>query len=180
MKVRMNPRIVVTRFLFTVFCLIVTGILIPLLFPSGTAVAQPRSIGPSTASSATGRLAVNRYFPEPLLWVGVLTPTEVESRLLEEILESGKQRGSFETTQELEEFLDAVPDSPWAASLRSNLGYYYRVRGQYTRALEHWRAVWEATRHFEDGAGRRIADYTLIHWTQLLASLGRVEELEEV
>jgi hypothetical protein len=148
-----------------------------LLIRSLVAQAQP---GPPPSVSATDRLAAGRYFPERLLWVGQTAPTEAESQLLEGLLNECKGRGTYEAVGELEEFLATLPDSAWAASLRCNLAYYYRVRGRYTLALQHWQAAWEATRHFEAGAGRRIADYTLIHWTQLLASLGRVEELESL
>jgi hypothetical protein len=135
---------------------------------------------PPSGSSAIDRLAAGRYFPERLLWVGQTAPTEAESQLLESLLVNCRGRGAYEAVATLEEFLTALPDSAWAASLRCNLAYYYRVRGRYTLALAHWQAAWEATRHFETGTGRRIADYTLVHWTQLLASLGRVEELESL
>lgn len=167
------------RFGFSVMLFVIAVIALILLnlnWPSRTAVAQQ----PPGGSTVTDRIATSRYFPEPLLWVGLAAPNEIESRLLEDILKDGKQNGSYQATAELEAFLTELPDSPWAVSLRSNLGYYYRVRGRYTRALELWRAAWAATRHFESGAGRRVADYTLIHWAQLLASLGRVEELEMI
>jgi hypothetical protein len=72
------------------------------------------------------------------------------------------------------------PDSPWVPSLRINLGKYYRDNGQYTLALEHWEAAWEATKHYPAGEGKKVADYALAHWTRLLAGLGRVETLDRL
>ena len=77
----------------------------------------------------------------------------------------------------LEGFVEAHPNSPWTPSLRASLGRYQRDRGRYTLALKHWEAAWRATGEADSGPAREIAEYTLVHWTRLLASLGRVEQL---
>jgi hypothetical protein len=77
----------------------------------------------------------------------------------------------------LEEYLRVRTNSPWAPSLDAALGKHYFDTGRYTLALEHWELAWLATKDYESGNGKRVADYTLAHWTRLLASLGRYETL---
>ncbi len=76
----------------------------------------------------------------------------------------------------LEQFVATHPGSAWVPSLRAQLGKCYRERGRCTLALRHWEAAWQVTRQM-DGDGKLVADFTLAHWVQLLASLGRTEML---
>jgi len=64
--------------------------------------------------------------------------------------------------------------------LRANLGRHYCVEGHWTKALEQWERAWDATRQYQTGAGKRIADYTLAYWTRLLVELGRMDELQVI
>jgi RHS repeat-associated protein len=77
-----------------------------------------------------------------------------------------------------EKFIADYPNSPWAPSLRANLGRYYREHGLYTRALEHWQAAWDATHTATNGPAKGVADFTFAYWTSLLASLGRMDTLK--
>jgi hypothetical protein len=79
---------------------------------------------------------------------------------------------------ELEEFMAAFPESPYAPALHVELGRWYRISGRYTLALEHWSAAWEICGDFQEGYGKLLADHALVHASSLLASLGRLEELE--
>lgn len=81
---------------------------------------------------------------------------------------------------ELESFIAARPQSVWTPSLRVAVGKYYRDRGSYTAALDHWEAAWEASKHVTSQPGKAVADGALAHWTRLLASLGRSEKLAEL
>jgi hypothetical protein len=76
-----------------------------------------------------------------------------------------------------EAFIEAYPGSAWTPSIRCNLAFRYRELGRNTLALEHWAAAWDATAEAQDPGGKRVADFTLVYWTRLLASLGRREAL---
>src|SRR5437762_12847869 len=62
----------------------------------------------------------------------------------------------------------------------TNLGEFCRVRGIISPALKHWQAAWNLSRQYQEGHGKMVADYTLAHWTRLLASLGRYETLAAI
>src|SRR5206468_11693477 len=79
----------------------------------------------------------------------------------------------------LDQFISAHADSPWTPCLRAGLGQYYREQGRYTLALDHWQKAWAATKSLS-GPGKHVADFTLAHWSSLLARLGRVETLHEL
>jgi len=80
----------------------------------------------------------------------------------------------------LEGFIEIHPGSAWTASLRGNLAEHYRELGRLTPALEHFERAWESSKRSEERAGKEVADFTLAHWTRLLASLGRREQLLEL
>src|SRR5262249_13012928 len=127
--------------------------------------------------SANDLITQSKVFKEPLTWVGAKPPAEAESGALWEacrLVPISKEPA----VAGFEQFIREYPDSPWVPSLRANLAYYYRTIGRYTPALQHWQAAWEATRGFTSDPGKRVADFTLGNWSQLLASLGRVDELK--
>ena len=78
----------------------------------------------------------------------------------------------------LEQFVTDHPASAWSPSILAGLAHHYRWRGAYTRALKYWNEVWNETRGLSDPGGKAVADFTISHWTRLLASLGRVDDLE--
>ena len=81
------------------------------------------------------------------------------------------------TVEELEQFIQAYPESVWVPSLRANLGKHYRNIGRYTLALEHWGASWEALKGATDGPAKAEADYVLAHYARLLAEFCRLDAL---
>jgi YD repeat-containing protein len=78
----------------------------------------------------------------------------------------------------MENYLAELPDSPLVAGFRAELGIFYRATGRYSLALEHWRAAWEECAQHAEGNGRYLGDRVLPQLASLLASLGRVEELD--
>ena len=116
-------------------------------------------------------------FPSPLVFVGDQAPDVAESEDLWLAIDVMRVNGPKVGIPALELFVESYPKSAWVPSLRSNLGRYYRNLGRYSLALAYWEAAWEATRLEDAGAGKAVADFTLAHWTRLLASLGRKEVL---
>jgi RHS repeat-associated protein len=123
-------------------------------------------------------IAKVKAFGEPVIHIGN-SPSEKESALLLENLNLASSDAG-KLILALETFIVDNPKSAWVPSLRANLAYYYRLSGRYSQALEHWESAWNATKDFPSGNEKRIADYTIANWTHLLASLGRVNELEKI
>ncbi len=141
--------------------------------------ARAQTVPPAQATvSSADQLLQARFFEEPLVWVGAAAPTESESQALCGALALGQLKPLDQCLDDLEAFLGNNPSSPWAASLHANLGQWYFQNGYYTLALSHFETAWGATKALTDQAGRRVADFTLVNWLQLLSSLGRTDTLQ--
>ncbi|HEX4354841.1 MAG TPA: cysteine peptidase family C39 domain-containing protein, partial [Polyangiales bacterium] len=77
-------------------------------------------------------------------------------------------------------FTDAHPDSAWTPALLVNLGSIYRQTGHFSKALDAWQRAWSLAREAEDADGRAVGDAALGHLSQLLAYLGRQDELRQL
>jgi len=75
----------------------------------------------------------------------------------------------------LEQFVSSNPNSPWAPSLRANLGRYYEQRGVYSQASEHWAAAWKAVKSAKSGPEKQVADFVLAHWAEDAGGLGQMD-----
>jgi hypothetical protein len=133
----------------------------------------------SSAASMAREISTIRIFNEPLVPIGS-EPVEAETRELLAAINHLRQNNPGEGFGALEAFLERHTNSAWNLSIRTHLGKYYKDRGQVSRALRHWEKAWEQGRAIEDGPGKRLADYTLVHWTRALASLGRVDTLDRL
>jgi RHS repeat-associated protein len=138
--------------------------------------------GPLMAATGdyTDKLTHVRLSPERLLWVGPTPPSEAESEQLWNALGNGRFKTGDETVPGIEAFVRDNPSSVWVPCLQGILGEHYRQTGYFTLALHEWRASWDATKQMTDPKGRSVADYTLVNWLQLLASLGRTETMKEL
>jgi len=114
-------------------------------------------------------------FPEPLMWVGTNAPTQSESDDLWAIVTNSP---SATWKQDLLGYVANHPSSPWTPSVRANLAIMCRQCGAYTGALQEWDAAWQATKSYTNGAGKTVGDTVIAHWSQLLASLGRTNQLK--
>jgi RHS repeat-associated protein len=131
---------------------------------------------PTNLSSAE-KITRTRVFSQPITYTTAELPGESQSLALWLAIESFKTAGVSGGIGSLEAFIANNPNSPWTPSLRANLGKYYLDRGRYTLALEHWEQSWAATKNLQTPGGVATADFTLAHWTRLLASLGRRDAL---
>ncbi|HYG22560.1 MAG TPA: cysteine peptidase family C39 domain-containing protein, partial [Verrucomicrobiae bacterium] len=120
-------------------------------------------------------------FKEPLIWVGSERPPESQTRALYEIaaVEAWNDNASAdEKVSRFESFIAQYPDSAWNPALLANLGVYYRSEGRYTKALERWSEAWRRTANLTDYRSRHVAAFTAAYWSQLLSSLGRIDDME--
>lgn len=126
------------------------------------------------------KLTRARLFQSPLIWVGATPPDGEESHILYQLAGLDPDQKPADVISGLESFLDAHPNSAWTPSLLANLARYYRSQGRYSLALDHWQRAWNITKDSAEPGARKVADYTIAYWTQLLSSLGRVDELQRL
>ncbi len=118
---------------------------------------------------------VARTFAEPLAALG--SPPTGETRSLAEAVAAYRGAGDIEAVEPLLAFLRNHPDSPWKPSLLGNLAVLYRHTGYLERSLEAAGEAWRLTRRSTDPAAKAIADGALATYTELIAALGRTDEL---
>jgi hypothetical protein len=121
-----------------------------------------------------------RVFERSLEAVGESPAGAQEASLLRVAISSANRNNLEQVVAALEAFTAENPTSIWTPSLRASLGRHHCVAGARTKALAQWERAWEDTRQYTTGAGKRVADYTLVYWTRLLAELGRLDELQVI
>ncbi len=134
---------------------------------------------PPTAFSARPQereFALLRILPEPLLPIGG-KPGAAENQALAGSLSQYQKSGTADRTEALENFLLAYPASSWRATLEANLGFLWRKAGYWTRALSILPRAWQDGQAAEEPTRRLIIDRAVAELAELLARLGRVEEL---
>lgn len=125
-------------------------------------------------AQTTQRILQMRTFKEGLVWIGDKEPSEVENKELLVVL-AHLQEPEWRT--DLEHFLKGHPGSPWAASLHYDYASFCRRTGRTTKALEQFEAAWNCAKDDHSSPGKRLSGTVLANWTDLLSSLGRLEEL---
>ena len=128
-------------------------------------------------NSVTQQVLQAQSFREGLVWIGPKEPSASESQELLGIIRNLSQP---EWTGEVEQFLEAHPHSPWAASLHCDYASFCRRTGRTTKALEHFEAAWTLIKNNTSPQAQRLGGAILANWTDLLASLGRSQKLKEL
>ncbi len=82
------------------------------------------------------------------------------------------------TAAAAESFVAERADSPFAPSVRLQLGKYYAQTGRFDQALDQWREVELLTR--DRAEGQSVHDQALGRHALLLAELGQADELESL
>ncbi len=172
----------------TLATLIVVGLVV-----RGARLADTKASSNDSARSKLGpiQLQLRELHSLSAIYNGVETPQQLESATaLRSILARYGQMARpgpdltpemFENRlRDLEAYITNYPTGPYTPGVEQSLADYYRNSGHYTKALEHWSNAWLATSEYKDGEGKRIADETLPRWASLLASLGRLEDLEKL
>jgi hypothetical protein len=117
-----------------------------------------------------------RLFPEPLLAVGA-TPSTAQNRQLAMALRLHAQRAVADDFSTLEEFITQHPDSPWAPSLRFNLGLEYSHTGWFSKTVEAWENAWASLKTVTDPTLKPLADRAAGELTSMYVRLGRKDDL---
>jgi RHS repeat-associated protein len=116
-------------------------------------------------------------FSEPLIPAGG-EPSLDENAALATALATYAKRASADDFSSLTEFLRKHPQSAWAASLLTNLGFEYYNTAHYSRALDAWSRAWQLTRTSAVPLVKVLADRAGGEFANLSAKLGRMSELE--
>lgn len=142
----------------------------------GLAICLAASIS-TVQAQTTQQILQMRTFREGLVWIGDKEPNEAENKELLQVLGHLQQP---EWRADLERFLRDHPASPWAASLHYDYASFCRRTGRTTKALEHFEAAWNCAKDDTSAAGKRLSGTVLANWTDLLSSLGRLDELKRL
>src|SRR6266542_3637215 len=132
------------------------------------------SAEPSSATKVSAKLV----FTTSIVWVGEQEPPEAESLKLLDAIRVFETNGVRAGIESLEAFLADNPQSQWSPSLHVHLAEHYRHIGRYSVAVTHWETAWNATKGHTDSASREWAGRAISGWTRLLASLGRLDQLD--
>jgi RHS repeat-associated protein len=130
--------------------------------------------------SYADKVSRSRSVGQPLVWVGDTPPSEQESRELWEAMGDGQMKTRQDVAASLEGFVKAHPQSSWRPAIEERLGSYYRGTGYFSLALSHWEESWNEAKGLKDAKGTTEAEQGLIHWLQLLASLGRTDRMKDL
>jgi RHS repeat-associated protein len=149
--------------------LIITGIAI--LFGS------IERVGAVDGTNYTGAILQQPGFREGLIWIGANAPSSDESGALWNVV-TNLSDPSWPVA--VESFLANYPASPWAASVHHAYASFCRRTGRITKALNHWDAGWALASTNTDDSAYRVGGTILANWTDLLSSLGRVQELGDL
>jgi RHS repeat-associated protein len=149
------------------------------LLSTANAIANPNSqtssaVGQSTQNPYTQAILDRPGFREGLIWIGPNPPSTGESAALWNIVTN---LSDPVWPIAVESFLESYPASPWSASVHHAYASYCRRTGRITKALRHWEAAWALASTNIDDSAHRIGGTILANWTDLLSSLGRVQEL---
>ena len=128
---------------------------------------------------AATRVRAKKVFTTPIEWIDA-KPAEQESVELLSAIKAFETNGIGAGFSALEQFLGKFPKSSWSGSLHCHLAERCRIAGQFTSALEHWRQAWELSKNKPDEKSKKVASRTISGLTSLLASLGRIEELDDL
>lgn len=117
-----------------------------------------------------------RVFEEPLVPLGETTARE--DAALANAIVAYQARRQPENLEPFDRFFGRFATSAWRPSLLVNAGLVYRRTGYFSRALNAFEQVWQATKERQNDAGRAVADRALGELFHMNASVGRFEVLE--
>ena len=140
----------------------------------------------SSLTGLTCAAAIQEHDSDYRLFDNALAPSpsrparEKEEASLKRALNAFQLEGSGNGVAAVEQFLHEFPESRWSPALRAYMGTYYREHGSYSLALNHWETAWHQSHTETNAAIKPVADYVLVKWTRLLASLGRAQQLQKL
>jgi RHS repeat-associated protein len=123
-----------------------------------------------------GNITHARVFSEPLIPVGPTSPED--NKNFAQALHAFICRSSNEDYSAFTDFLDQHPESPWRASLLTQLGIVYRRTGWFSKALACWEQAWQLAKDQTDFKPKSVADVAVAQLLELNARIGRYDRLQ--
>ncbi len=118
-----------------------------------------------------------RGFAEPLIPIGGASTGE-ENAALARAHESYQAKGVTGDVEPLLGFLKAFPNSPWRASVLTNVGVAYLHTGQVTKGLNALESAWAFSKAATSPSERGLADRAYAELAELYFRMGRVNQVQ--
>src|SRR4051794_13243786 len=131
----------------------------------------------SSINPTADKIRTSRLFEEPLVAIGS-DPSPEENNALASALTVYAHRDKPEDFSSLTGFLESHPNSPWSASLLTNLGLVYYRAARYSKTLSVWREAWELAKPATDPKEKAVADRAFGELVYMHARLGHMAELD--
>ena len=144
--------------------------------PPRVAPPSPTSVVPCVISAAPTEDELRNCAALREALIPIATTTAGDRAALATALNAFFTRTNADDFSALENYLTSNPASPWAASVRLNLGHIAFTRGWFSKALSAWQTTWDSTKN--DISAKRIADLAGAEVAMMLARVGRQEDLE--
>ena len=129
-----------------------------------------------SANPTDEEISAAHVFAEPL---APTAPTTLpENKELAQALSAFVQRIDGDDFGAITGFLESHPNSPWRASLLTDLGIIWRHEGRFSKALPAWEEAWQSAKNATDRKAKAIADQALGELVELDARLGRYDQLQ--
>jgi RHS repeat-associated protein len=116
-------------------------------------------------------------FQEPLVPVGP-EPAAAENSALAAALQDYARRSGPDDFSALTGFLQAHPQSSWAAALLTDLGLDYYTTAHYSLALNAWSNAWQSAQSATELKARALADRAFSELVYMNARLGRMDVIQ--
>jgi RHS repeat-associated protein len=135
-------------------------------------VAAPSSTFSLPPSPSTVDLEQARLFEQPLFPLNGKASDADNSALAESLTQFAAHRDR----SVLETFVLNNPQSPWLASILTNLGILEYQDGYFTTALNDWQQAWTLGKNETDRVGKLVIDRAVAELIKMNCRVGRVME----
>src|SRR6266545_3031547 len=119
-----------------------------------------------------------QVFADPLVPTGATTPEENKALALS--LLAFLNRASNDDVAAIEQFLAQYPQSPWRASVLTDLGIVHRKTSYFSKALAAWEEAWQLFAAVTEPRAKAMADRAIGELAELNSRLGRYDRLENL
>ena len=154
---------------------------------NGSAPRLPEiaAVAPSLASvkerapldALAASLELNRIVTLPTPLAALAQSTEEDTDILRSVLTTFKSNSSPVHYADLETWANSHPQSPWRASVLTNLGLLYYHTGYFSRAVEMLELSWGLSHEATEPRAKALADRTVGELARMHARLGHVDRL---
>jgi RHS repeat-associated protein len=152
------------------------------ILATGSLIASGAIIPPHSAESLSPNPTnddVNqlRVFSGPLVPDPAKTLVPGENAALSIAIKAFAARTSPDDFSALTTYLTQFPNSPWKASLLTNIGMESFYTGHFDEALTSWETAWNLAKNSNDPGLQAIADRAVSQYARMNARIGRYERL---